>query len=240
MKIFIHSQSKSSDVSATANLMLQDFSTRQFISDPYMLSQINLLKEHDYLLTAALKEKRAQSVLGPIDEKRDDLLRAILYETLAKGFWPDEVVKEAAKQVDKELDKYGFETIKLAYDEESANINALLQDLKKPEAVEAISKLYGLDMLISKLDEVQKEFERASLEFVGIKIDQGKLLSATKLSRKMIKQLNEELLTYLVSMAKAKPEVYEDCAEVIRAIVDKNNSKVRNRADSSVEEPSEA
>lgn len=239
MKIFIHSRSKASNVSPTVTLMLQDFSKRDFSTDPYMTVQIDGLKHDHDLLKAAMNEKKAQSVLGPLDEKRDNLLRAILYLNLAKTFWPDERVKAAAEVVRKELDKYGFETIRLAYDEESASINALLDDLKKPEVVEAVRKLYGMELLINTLGEAQKEFEAAALEFVGIKIGESKLLSATKLTRKMIKQLNDDLLPYLVSMEKSKPDLYKDCAEVIRAIIENNNSKVRNRAGGSDEDSHE-
>jgi len=57
--------------------------------------------------------------------------------------WPDAAISKAAMVVAVELDKYGFETIDMAYATESASINALVQDLKKPDVEEAIASLYS-------------------------------------------------------------------------------------------------
>ena len=144
MRNTIFSKSRATDVSATATSMLNDFSKRDFTTDPFMMAEIATLRGNNDLLTEALNEKAALAVLGPVDEKRDNALRVIFYEVNAKKLWPDEAIKSAAARVAVELEKYGFKTIDLAYATESANINALLVDLKKPEVVKAINKLPGL------------------------------------------------------------------------------------------------
>lgn len=225
----INSKSRASDVSATSTSMLNDFSGRDFSTDPFMTVQIGKLIGNNDLLTEALKEKAAHSILGPIDEKRDNLLRAMFHEINAKELWPIATVSESAACVALELDKYGFETIDMAHATESANINALLKDLKKPEVVDAISNLPGFSDLITQLEAVQQEFESAFLQFVDVKIAQGKILSASKLAKVMRLQINKELVLYLDAMALSKPKQYKQCADVIEVIIESNNSKVRNR-----------
>ena len=126
----IISSSKVGDVNTLAKSILNDFANRDFSTDPFMTLQIEKLSSNNALMTEALNEKAAQSALAAVDEKRDDILRVIFHEIDAKKLWPDAPISQAASVVAEELDKYGFETINLAYAAESANINAMLQDLK--------------------------------------------------------------------------------------------------------------
>lgn len=229
MQINIHSKSKASDLSATTTSMLIDFSKRNFAFDPYLTSQITKLTSNNKLVTEAIKEKDVQSELGAFDERRDEALRVIFLEVKAKEHWHDKSISDAAVRLGEELDKYGFETIKLAYADESASINALLLDLKEPDVVVAISKLPGFDGLISRLHESQEEFESAFIQFVSKKIEKRKILSATRLSKLICKQVNEEIMVYLSGIALAKPELYKECLDVLEKIIEINNSKVRNR-----------
>ena len=205
----INSRSQSGDVSATATSMLNDFANRDFSTDVYMTTQIGKLRGNNKLMTEALNEKVAYSILAPIDDKRDSLLRVIFHEADAKELWPDAAIGQAASVVAAELDKYGFEIIDMGYATESANINALLQDLKKPEVRAAIAKLRDLKYLIGKLEAAQEEFEAAYLQFVGVKIEKGKLKSATKLRNVLRDQINNELIVYLNGMAMSKPDTYK-------------------------------
>ncbi len=111
----ILSKSRAGDVSATATSILNDFTKRDFSADLYMTSQIGKLNDSNELMTEALNEKAANSILGPIDDKRDNNLRVIFYEVNAKELWPNTAISEAASVVAEELDKYGFETIDMAF-----------------------------------------------------------------------------------------------------------------------------
>ena len=225
----ILSKSRAGDVSATATSILNDFTKRDFSADLYMTSQIGKLNDSNELMTEALNEKAANSILGPIDDKRDNNLRVIFYEVNAKELWPNTAISEAASVVAEELDKYGFETIDMAFATESANINALLKDLKKKKVAEAIAILPGLSDLIQQLEASQEEFETAYLQVVDMKIEKEKLKSATKLGRVIRTQINTEIIVYLNAMAMSKPDTFKDCAKVVGKVIANNNSKVRNR-----------
>lgn len=234
----INTRSRASEINATATSMVNDLSKRDFSADSYMTLQIGKLTNYNDQITEALKEKAAHSVLGPIDENRDNLLRVIFHEVDAKELWPNATISEAASLVAAELDKYGFEIINLGYAIESANINALLQDLKKPEVTAAIAILPGLNDLIPLLDAAQQEFETAFLQFVDLEIEKEKWISASKLRTIICTQINKEFIVYLNGMALSKADPYKDCAEVIKVLIENNNSKVRNRAKKPGEKPS--
>ncbi len=149
-----------------------------------------------------------------------------------------EPIPEAASVVAEVLDKFGSETIGMAYATESANINAMLQDLKKPEVEEAIASLSDFGYLVKQLEAAQREFETAFLQYVSMKIEKEKLLSATKLRFIILTQINDEIVMYLNGVVLSSPELYKDCAEVVAKVIETNNSKVRNRGKKHNEEPS--
>lgn len=225
----INSRSWTGDVNTTATSILKDFAKRDFSAEPYMKSQITKLTNNNNLMTEALGEKSVQSILAPIDEKRDDMLRVIFREVNAKEMWPRANISEAASVIADLLDGYGLETIDMAYANESANINALLQDFKKPEVKKAIGILPGLSDLIKGLATSQQEFETAFLKFVGQKIEKEKLRSASKLRKVIRSQINNEVIVYLYALALSKPKKYKACADVVTKLIDTNNRKVRNR-----------
>ncbi len=234
----IHARSRAVDVSPTATSILKDFTKRDFSADPYMTLQIGKLNDSNELMTQAINEKIANSILAPIDEKRDNNTRVIFYEVDAKELWTNTAISEAASVVAVELDKYGFEIIDMAYATESANINALLKDLKKPEVAEAIAILPGLSDLIKELEASQEEFETAYLQVVDMKIEKEKLISATKLSRVIREQINTEIIVYLKAMAMSKPDTFKDCAKVVGKVITNNNRNVRNRLKNAEKEQS--
>ena len=73
----ISTRSRVGDVSTVSTSMLNDFSGRDFSTDPFMKFQVKKFSDTNKLLTEALNEKSSISALAPIDEKRDGMLRVI-------------------------------------------------------------------------------------------------------------------------------------------------------------------
>lgn len=233
----VDSRSSIEDVSTTTTSIVNDFSQRDHTCDPYLTAQTNQLINYNRLLTQAIKETAAGSILFPIDSKRDGTVRVIFYENKAKLHWPDENISGAAQIVMNELDKYGLETIKMSYSSESANINALLEDFKKPEVAAAIQVLPGMQSLVDQLKIDQKEFETSYLVHVGQKIENQELLSATKLRFIIRDIINKHIVVYLNAMSQALPDEYKECADVVATIIEENNQLVRNRYNKVTETP---
>jgi len=222
-------RTRNAEINTTATRIYTDLSQRDFAADPYMITQIAALHGNNEMMKQALNENSPGSILAPKDEKRDASLRVIYYEVQTKTHWPVESIKNAALTVVKVLDNYGIDTVSLSYADESANINALLEDFKKVDIAAAIQNLPGLESLITVLQNDQKDFETAYLQAVDQKLENKKLASATSLNRLLCKQINDGLVVYLNAMALAQPATYKACAEVVAVIIDENNRRVRNR-----------
>lgn len=222
-------RTRNAEINTVGTLIYTDLSQRDFAADPYLTTQIAALHGNNELMTQALNESSTGSMLAPKDEKRDASLRVIYYEVQAKTLWPEQTIQYAALSVMKVLDNYGIDTVGLSYADESANINALLEDFKKDGVAAAIQLLPGLGSLIAQLQRDQEDFETTYLQAVGQKLENKRLASATSLNRLLCKQINEGLVVYLNAMTLAQPATYKACAEVIAEIIDENNRRVRNR-----------
>lgn len=229
MKISIHSDSTTSEINTVATDILNEFERRDFSTDLYLTGEIDKLTASNELMTNVMKEKKLQSLLGPKDQIRDDALSVIFDEVYAKKGWKDPQIRGAAQLIDKQLEKYGRETKNLAYADESSNINALLKDFKEPEVPEAIAKLPGMDTLIADLKDAQDDFEKTYLEAKDLQIVNKKTLSATKLGKLIRKHINDTIVIYLQGIVLKQPDIYEECFEVIKEIIEDNNRKVRRR-----------
>ncbi|MBI9060398.1 MAG: hypothetical protein JEZ14_00275 [Marinilabiliaceae bacterium] len=222
-------RTRNAEINTVATRIYADLSQRDFTTDPYMTTQIAALHGNNEMMKQALNENSTGSTLAPKDEKRDASLRVIYYEVQAKTHWPLESIKKDALTVMDVLDNYGIDTAGLSYADESANINALLEDFKKIAIATAIQNLPGLEELITVLQNDQKDFETAYLQAVDQKLENKKLASATSLNKLLCKQINDGLVVYLNAMALAQPATYKACAEVVAVIIDENNRRVRNR-----------
>ena len=222
-------RTRNAEISAVSTLIYNDLSQRNFTGDPYLTTQIAALHGNNELMKQALNETTTASLLAPKDEKRDASLRVIYYEVQAKTHWPVEPIKNAALTVMEVLDNYGLDTVSLSYADESANINALLEDFKKAAVATAIQSLPGLEVLIAQLQQDQQDFETSFLQAVDQKVEKKRLASASSLNRLLCKQINDGLVVYLNAMALAQPATYKACAAVVAEIIDQNNRRVRSR-----------
>jgi hypothetical protein len=55
------------------------------------------------------------------------------------------------------------------------------------------------------------------------------LATASKIKKAAIKELNDNLVGYMNTMAKAKPDTYKATAQTISELIDGNNEKVKRR-----------
>lgn len=232
----INSRSTIADVNSTTSSILNELTNYDFTTDLYLTGLIEVISTTNLDLTQAIKEKAVISVLGPKDEKRDFALRGVFSLVRAYLYSPDEEIRAAAGVINNVLDKYGLETTELGYSSESSSINAMLSDFEKPEIAAAIAKITTLQPLITALKNSQVDFEDAVVEQTEAQVQFEKKLSATKLREEVRTMINNELKVYFNAMKQARPELYMAAADVIEAIIENNNSTVRNRCKSTDEQ----
>lgn len=225
----VHSRSIIADINTTAGTILQVLSAYSFTEDAYLTGLITRLTHTNQKLTEANKEVGYTSNLSPIDKKRGQCFQALFYEVKAKRRWPDAQIQEAANHIYRVIENYGLRTIHMAYAEESACINALLSDLSEPELQPSIDALVGFRQLIEQLQVHQTEFQAAYLQGIEQKVEEDQEQSASKISVDLRLQINKELVPYVNTMAKVRPEEFKDLADQLAVIVEDNNRRVRQR-----------
>lgn len=191
-------------------------------------------------LVLAINRDVAESELDNYDASRDAVYRSLLY--LAKGYLyhPNAQISEGARQVDAVVDRYGFELVNATYSAESALLESLLLDLKKPELVASLELLPGVTDLINKLDAEQAQFKVAEGKWLDARSDDKSEVSATSIKRELLKVLNEKLVVYLRAMMQVDPESYKELSAKIVLLIDTANGIVQRRRSNAVETPLES
>jgi|GEM_PF-1663542 len=225
----VSTSSRNGDVSALLTLIVGAFAKNDWTADTYLSTVLATVSEYDTSLTEALKRLQVFSQMAEKDRARDMTIRSLF--KLVEGYThiPVAEVKEAAVVVYNVLNHYGLNIRNDDYAGESAEIRSVLNDLGKTDIAAAITKLQGVADLVAVLTTTQKDFETVALqqaEGEGAKQD---LATASKIKKAAIKELNDNLVGYMNTMAKAKPDTYKATAQTISELIDSNNEKVKRR-----------
>ncbi|WP_282014331.1 DUF6261 family protein [Marinifilum flexuosum] len=237
----VSTSSRNGDVSALLTLIVGAFAKNDWTADTYLSTVLATVSEYDTSLTESLKRLQVFSQMAEKDHERDIAILSLF--KLVEGYThiPVAEVKEAAVVVYNVLNHYGLNIRNDDYAGESAEIRSVLNDLGKTDIAAAITKLQGVSDLVTVLTTTQKDFETVALqqaEGEGAKQD---LASASKIKKAAIKELNDNLVGYMNTMAKAKPDTYKATAQTISELIDSNNEKVkRRRTESEAEADAEA
>ena len=229
METQVHSRSTVDDISAISSTTSTVISAFDFSTDIYFSAIHQTLNTNQNLITQALNERKAQSILSPADVKRDNTMRIIFYEVKSKTLWIDETIRDAAQKVHDTIEVYGIEITKLAYLKQSAQSKALFADLKKTEIETSVNLLPGLAGLIKQAETAQSDFDALYDEYLENKTEALDQMSATKLSEILKDLINDEILSYLKVMSRTQAGDYKTCYDKIVTAIEENNSKVKAR-----------
>jgi uncharacterized protein YjgD (DUF1641 family) len=225
----ISSNSRNSEVSTLLTLMLKAFAKSDWSSDPYLTPIIEMANTTNTSLIEALKRLKAYSQMAEKDRIRDMAIRALFNLVEGYTYIPIEEIKEAALVVENVLEQYGLSIQNEDYAEESADIKSLLNDLKQPDILAILPKLQGVPETITVLSTAQKDFEDVALQQAEGESVKKDLASASKLKKKIIKELNTNLVGYMNTMAKVNPDTYKATAQTIAELIENNNELVKRR-----------
>ena len=145
-------------------------------------------------------------------------------------------VKEAALVVNSILNHYGLNIRNDDHAGESAEIRSVLNDLSKAEIVTAIDKLQGVADIVTSLTNAQNDFEAVALQQAEGEVAKKELATASKLKKAAIKEINDNMVGYMNTMAKVKPDTYAATAQTIAELIENNNELVKRRRTASDKE----
>jgi hypothetical protein len=225
----VSTSSRNGDISALLTLIVAAFAKNDWTADTYLSSVLSTANKYDSTLTEALKRLQVFSQMADKDHERDKAILSLF--KLVEGYThiPVAEVKEAALVVYNVLNHYGLNIRNDDYAGESAKIRSVLNDLGKADIAAAIAKLQGVADLVTSLTTAQKDFETVALEQAEGEGAKKELDSASKIKRAAIKEVNDNLVGYMNTMAKVQPDTYEATAITLAELIENNNETVKRR-----------
>ena len=202
------------------------------VDDPLLVVIKGEIQTVNTALTNALNEYKAMSVLEDLDTKRDNTYRAIMY--LNKGYLlhPDATIRNAALEVEKVMERYGFELINQNYTTQSTLTEAFIRDMKETAMAAHVAVLPGLTNLVEQLGTVQEQFRASESTWHAAQNADDKTVSASTLKRELLKVVNDKLVVYLRAMMQMNPEPYNDISLSIANHINQANALVKRRKNS--------
>ena len=232
-------KSKISDVYSLLKLILVVLQNAVIADDSYLINLTGRLVTALKNYIKAINESRLKSMVMPIDQRRDTMIRSFFMELKSKLLSLKDDVRQNAQTIQEAIKNYSISMVNLPYSEETTQLDAMLSDLEKPEVQLALTNLTDLNDIVQMLKTIQAEFTTAADAYNKAIIDGESVLPAYKQCRIIISTLNNELLPYLYTMSNVNPAVYGDIYTQIASHIDQNNARVHNRKPSDVETPEE-
>lgn len=197
----ITSKARVTEIAALADKLLRRYASASSVAnDQFLKTQFEQLERLYNDLNEAIKRTRAQSNVEEKDIARDDAVRAFSHLIDGYTFIPLPEKKEAALALKAIFDKYGKQIVSESYDNESALIDSLLNDLEAKEAKAEIAKLEGMEAAVAEMRKTQTEFKLAEDEWDAAKNVDSKALSASAATKPIVLLINDKIVSYLTAM----------------------------------------
>ncbi len=218
---------RTSELAGTATNILEAYSDFETTEDATLQEILDELAEASGLLVTAIEQNKNLSKLEGFDEKRDQAFKAIYHYLRGCTFMSVGVPQEAACQLFPIIEKYGLSMTSLSYNEQTGKMNSLIEELNEQES--NINKMVNLSTMFSTLKSTQNDFQKAYANYLS-RIGEGKnKQSASNIKPKVLKIINEKLITYLRSQALFKPEIYMVFAIEVATAIEKTNRNIKER-----------
>jgi hypothetical protein len=207
-----------------------DLNKRQPIAeDDYFKVTFKKLTERTEKLIGKINAGGINSTLKEKDELRDIDVRAIFYEVEAKCNRRPSSEQKSALRINETLDRYGIQITSDSYTIESAQIRAMLSDLKAPELADDLKIIPDLPALIVNLEQSQKVFDNANAKLLEQKQERQTSKPASVLAFECKNIVNAELIGYIGAMEQANPDKYKVFSDMLETLINDANAKVRDR-----------
>jgi hypothetical protein len=197
--------------------------------DDYLAAIYNRLEEIAGKLSAALGVIRGSKytiMLAERDGKRDQLFVGFRDYVNAFTYHFDELIVQAARLLQALIEVRGVTLYKYSYAAETSQLNGLFEDLKNPEAQQAIA-LIKAEFWVEALQQAQQDFEALYQQKVATEAGQD-LPQINESKQELIRNL-DRLLIYIESQAEIKAEKYQPVVKKIDEVIADMMSSARAR-----------
>jgi len=215
---------------AEAGTKITDLNTiSPIVEDIYYAKTFEKLVAKTQELIQMINAGWLESDLKEKDDVRDLDIRAIFYEVTAKCMRRESEDQQKAMRVKSVLDRYGMKITDSTYTSESAEIRAMILDIKAPELAEDRKSISDLNGLIGNLEGSQNSFDQSDDQLRDDKIGREKNKPASTLAKELRYIINDELCGYLSAMTQANPDKYAAFSNKFFQIIEDANKEVHNR-----------
>jgi hypothetical protein len=225
----VNSKSNIKDTAEVGQGIIDINKTNVITEDPFFTITFDLLSAKTDELFGKIKAGWMESELEEKDEARDLDVRSIFYEVEAKCVRRESEDQANALRLRAILDRYGLKITSASYTNESAELRALIKDLKAPNLVEVRKAVPDLDGLISNLEGSQAAFDESAGKHLKDLSERENSKSATVVAKELRDIINDDFCTYTSAMALAAPAKYKAFADLMNVLIDESNRKVRDR-----------
>ncbi|RXQ90427.1 hypothetical protein EO244_13575 [Ancylomarina salipaludis] len=217
------------DIAEIGQGILDINKTHEITEDAFFTTTFERLSAKTDELFGKIKAGWIESELEDKDRARDLDVRAIFYEVGAKCVRRKSEDQAKAEKLQLILNRYGLKITSASYTNESAELRALIKDLKAPNLAEARQAVPDLDALIGNLESSQAAFDESAARHLTNLSERENSTSATVVAKELRDIINEDLGTYMEAMAKVNPDKYRGFANLMNILIEENNWKVRDR-----------
>ena len=225
----VNSKSNIKDTAEVGKGIIDINTTSPISEDAFFTITFDVLSAKTDALFGKIKAGWMESELEAKDEARDLDVRAIFYEVEAKCIRRESEDQAKALRLQAILDRYGLKITSASYTNESAEVRALIKDLKAPNLVEVRKAVPDLDGLISNVEGSQAAFDESAGKHLKNLSDRENSKSATVVAKELRDIINGDFCTYISAMALANPAKYKAFADLMNVLIDESNRKVRDR-----------
>jgi hypothetical protein len=225
----LNTNSTTKQITEVGSKIIDLNTTHPIAEDTYFAQTYRLLSEKTKSLIEESNRGNLENDLNEKDASRDLDIRALFYTVEAYCIRRLSDNQKKAEQFKAILDRYGMSITDYAYDDESASVRPMLNDLKNPDLAEDRKSIPDLDALIANLEQSQAEFDQAGSKLRSQEIKRKNSKPAYVLAREIKDIVNNDLCGYLEAMAKAMPDKYKVFTEEFAKIIENNNKKVIDR-----------
>lgn len=220
------------ELDLSTNAYLSDLKTKLSTETNTLSGALSIERKHEYT-----------TELADLDRNFDDRVICVKKFIEANTYSSDETIaKNAEKALDK-LASYDPTFYKLGYEKELARAFSLVEEYEKPDMKPVVESLVGVAAPLAELKTVATELNTLYLKNQDIQALKEESIPSSIQKKVVIDIFNNELLPYLMVMAKVQANEFGEVYAKITHYIETINTKIRarrNRPASEEEENSEA
>lgn len=240
----LNSKIRVREIDTASDKIIETFdreSNNQLKGDPTLSVVFDEMRRLSQEITDSLHKETIKG-LEELDKRRDDAIRNLSNALTGYSSLPLPNLATPAKKLKKAFDKFGVKITRMAFSEESSEIESLLSEFSKNEMRDACNQLQGVPECVNILRDAENDFKKLWLENNDMRIgfSDNALRPAVAVKKDLLQCINNKLVGFLNAMLAVNQPKYVDFANQVGGIIQQFNQTVVNREEKNDESSASA